>query len=67
MRSNLHSVLFETKSTRIWVANASAEGAPAVTQPYHAFTFSELLIHAPDASVPALPAPPEKPAETPSR
>jgi hypothetical protein len=40
MKSNLHSVLFETKSTRLWVANASKDGAPAVTQPYHAFTFT---------------------------
>ncbi len=26
MTSNLHSVLFETASTRLWVANASKEG-----------------------------------------
>ena len=58
MRSNLHSVLFETGSTRLWVANASTDGAPAATQPYHAFHFRELLAHKPDPSAPALTAPP---------
>jgi hypothetical protein len=58
MKSNLHSVLFETKSTRLWVANASKEGAPAATQPYHAFNFAELLTHKPDTAAPELPAPP---------
>jgi hypothetical protein len=58
MKSNLHSVLFETKSTRLWVANASKEGAPAATQPYHAFTFAELLTHKPDTAAPELPSPP---------
>jgi hypothetical protein len=61
MKSNLHSVLFETKSTRLWVANASKEGEPAVTQPYHAFQLTELLTHAPDTSAPALPEPPAAP------
>jgi hypothetical protein len=61
MKSNLHSVLFEPKSTRLWVANASTDGQPAVTQPYHAFTFSDLLTHTPDASAPALPSPPATP------
>ncbi len=63
MKSNLHSVLFETKSTRLWVANASKDGAPAVTQPYHAFTFTELLTHQPSSSSPALAPPPRRPAE----
>lgn len=61
MKSNLHSVLFEPKATRLWVANASKDGAPAVTQPYHAFTFSELLTHTPDTAAPAFPAPPSAP------
>ncbi len=60
MKSNLHSVLFETGSTRLWVANASKEGEPAVTQPYHAFKFLDLLKHTPDSNAPALPAPPPK-------
>ena len=30
MKSNLHSVLFETSTTRFWVANASTDGQPAV-------------------------------------
>jgi hypothetical protein len=47
MKSNLHSVLFEPKSTRLWVANASKDGQPATTQPYHAFQLSELLQHEP--------------------
>jgi isopenicillin-N N-acyltransferase-like protein len=62
MKSNLHSVLFEPKATRLWVANASTDGQPAVTQPYHAFTFSELLTHAPDGSAPVLPPPPALPS-----
>jgi hypothetical protein len=61
MKSNLHSVLFETTSGRLWVANASTDGAPAATQPYHAFDFRELLGHRPDASAPALPSPPAAP------
>lgn len=64
MKSNLHNVLFETSSTRLWVANASTEGAPAATQPYFAFHFRELLKHEPDSSAPALPAPPQQPAAT---
>ncbi len=61
MKSNLHSVLFETTTSRLWVANASRTGEPATTQPYHAFRFSELLTHRPDPSVPAgeVPARPE--------
>ena len=43
MKSNLHSVLFETTTTRFWVANASKDGKPAAEQPYHAFQLSELL------------------------
>lgn len=57
MKSNLHSVLFEPKSTRMWVANASKEGEPAVTQPFAAFQLSELLKHTPDTSAPSLPIP----------
>jgi isopenicillin-N N-acyltransferase-like protein len=52
MKSNLHSVLFESTTTRFWVANASTDGQPAATQPYHAFQLSELLRHQPDASAP---------------
>jgi hypothetical protein len=58
MKSNLHSVLFETKSTRLWVANASKDGLPAATQPYNEFQLSELLTHAPATSAPMLSAPP---------
>lgn len=43
MKSNLHNVLFEPKSTRFWVANASPEGQPAAEQKYFAFQLSELL------------------------
>src|SRR3954451_3414942 len=57
MKSNLHSVLFETTTTRLWVANASKAGEPAATQPYHAFRLTELLTHRPDTSSPALPPP----------
>ena len=64
MKSNLHSVLFESKSTRFWVANASKEGAPASTQPYHAYQLTELLEHGPDSSAPILPPPPSSPTTT---
>jgi hypothetical protein len=43
MKSNLHNVLFEPKSTRFWVANATADGKPAADQKYHQFQLSELL------------------------
>ena len=52
MKSNLHSVLFETTTTRFWVANASKDGKPAAEQPYHAFQLSELLKHQADPSSP---------------
>jgi len=61
MKSNLHSVLFETTTTRLWVANASKEGKPAAEQPYFAFQLRELLQHQPDPSSTALPAPPAAP------
>ena len=57
MKSNLHSVLFETKSTRMWVANASKDAKPASDQPYHEFVFSELLTHSAGDSSLALPPP----------
>ncbi|MDB5351063.1 MAG: Acyl-coenzyme A:6-aminopenicillanic acid acyl-transferase [Planctomycetota bacterium] len=56
MKSNLHSVLFETKSSRLWVANASKDGQPAASQPYHAFRLSELLTHKAGDSATTLPA-----------
>jgi hypothetical protein len=56
MKSNLHNVLFESKSTRFWVANASVDCQPAAEQPYHAFQLSELLQRRPDASSPELAA-----------
>jgi hypothetical protein len=62
MKSNLHSVLFETTTTRFWVANASKEGKPAAEQHYHAFRLSELLSHEADASSTVLPVPPAPPA-----
>ena len=56
MKSNLHNALFEPKTTRLWVANATADGKPAADQPYHAFQLSELLQRRPDASSPELPS-----------
>jgi hypothetical protein len=61
MKSNLHSVLFETTTTRFWVANASKDGKPAAEQPYHAFELRELLKHQPDPSSPLLAPPPAPP------
>ncbi len=57
MKSNLHNVLFEPKSTRLWVANAASDGTPAATQKYHGFQLSELLKRKPDASAPVFPMP----------
>jgi isopenicillin-N N-acyltransferase like protein len=57
MKGNLHSVLFESTSTRFWVANASPTGEPAVNQPYHAFKLTELLGHVASGDVPSLPCP----------
>jgi isopenicillin-N N-acyltransferase like protein len=61
MKSNLHSVLFETTTGRFWVANASKDGKPASEQPYHAFQLSELLGHQADRSSKELTAPPAAP------
>jgi isopenicillin-N N-acyltransferase-like protein len=56
MGSNLHNVLFEPRSTRLWVANASIDCKPAAEQPYRAFQLSELLQRRPDTSSPELAA-----------
>lgn len=58
MKSNLHSVLFETTTGKFWVANASPDGKPAVTQPYHGFDFPALLKRQAEPSAAALPSPP---------
>ena len=57
MKSNLHSVLFESTSTKLWIANASKSGEPAATQPYHEFQLSDLLTHTPATSIPKIPCP----------
>jgi hypothetical protein len=43
MKSNLHNVLFEPRSTRFWVANASPDGQPAAEQEYFEFRLTDLL------------------------
>ncbi|MFG0295672.1 MAG: C45 family autoproteolytic acyltransferase/hydrolase [Maioricimonas sp. JB045] len=55
MKSNLHNVLFEPKTTRFWVANAGADGSPAAEQAYHAFQLSELLKRTPDDDAEVVP------------
>jgi hypothetical protein len=55
MKSNLHDVLFEPKSTRLWVANASPDKKPAAEQKYHAFQLTELLKRRPEAGTTELP------------
>jgi isopenicillin-N N-acyltransferase like protein len=55
MKSNLHNVLFEPKTTRFWVANATTDKEPAADQPYHQFQLSELLNRKPDMKSPELP------------
>jgi hypothetical protein len=55
MKSNLHNVLFEPKSTKFWVSNASSDKKPAALQPYHSYQLSELLKRKPDAGSPEIP------------
>ncbi len=55
MKSNLHNVLFEPKSTKLWVANATADKQPAAEQKYFAFQLSELLTRHPELSSPEIP------------
>ena len=55
MKSNLHNVLFEPKSTRLWVANAGADLQPAAEREYQAFQLTELLARKPDPAAPELP------------
>ncbi len=57
MKSNLHNVLFEPKSTRFWVANASPDKQPAATQPYYQFQLTELLKRRPQADAKVIPLP----------
>jgi|GEM_PF-426738 len=60
MKSNLHNVLFEPKSTKIWVANASSDQRPAAEQKYARFQLSELLEREPDKAAPEIPLVAEK-------
>jgi len=62
MKSNLHSVLFETTTGRFWVANASSDGRPAAEQPFHGFDLRALLGRQADPQAPALDPPPAAPA-----
>lgn len=55
MKSNLHNVLFEPKSTRFWVSNASLEKVPAAERPYQAFQLSELLQRVPGNAAKEIP------------
>jgi isopenicillin-N N-acyltransferase-like protein len=57
MNSNLHNALFEPKTTRLWIANATADRKPAADQPYRAFQLTELLGRRPDPASPELPGP----------
>jgi hypothetical protein len=55
MKSNLHNVLFEPKSTKFWVSNASTDKKPAAEQPYHSFQLSDLLARKPNGDSRELP------------
>lgn len=52
MKSNLHNVLFEPRTSRFWVANATADKQPAAEQTYYEFNLKELLARQPDSSAP---------------
>ncbi len=55
MNSNLHNVLFEPASLRLWVANATADLQPAADQNYQEFSLGELLARRPDAGAREIP------------
>jgi hypothetical protein len=55
MKSNLHDVLFAPASTKLWVANASADCKPAAEQPYHEFQLTELLARKPNSTAREIP------------
>lgn len=55
MKSNLHNVLFEPKSTKLWVANAGLDKTPAAEQKYHPFQLSKLLARQPAADAKEIP------------
>ena len=55
MKSNLHNVLFEPKSTKLWVANATKDKKPAAEQKYFSFQLNELLKHQPEPTSPEIP------------
>lgn len=55
MKSNLHNVLFEPKTTKFWIANASLDKRPAAEQPYHQFQLSTLLTRKPNMQSPEVP------------
>ncbi len=55
MSSNLHNVLFEPRSTKLWVANASRDKRPAAEQNYHQFQLSELLKKQPAEDAKSIP------------
>lgn len=57
MKSNLHNVLFEPTTTKLWVANATSDKRPAADQKYFSFQLSELLKRRPATDSPELPMP----------
>jgi hypothetical protein len=59
MKSNLHNVLFQPATTRLWVANASHDKQPAADQKYHGFQLSELLGRRPSTDSPEIPMAPQ--------
>lgn len=55
MKSNLHNVLFEPRTTKLWIANATKDKQPAAVQKYHAFQMSELRERKPDMRIRDIP------------
>ena len=58
MKSNLHSVLFETTTGKLWVANASKDGQARRRTAVPRVRLPALLEHQADPSAPTLPCPP---------
>ena len=67
MKSCLHRVLFAPKELELWVANAVSpevtEQYAACYQPYHHYSFAELLNRIPEEVPPGVPSVPKSPSQ----
>jgi hypothetical protein len=61
MNSNLHNVLMQPATGKLWIAHAAADKSPAWRQRRHALDFAALRRQPAPTGVPALPPPPPAP------